>query len=53
VSDDQALMVVGLIMVVGILVGVVWVFFNPFVDLGLGLVVLTVGFIWWRQRRIG
>ena len=52
-SDDQALVVVGLVMVVGILLGVVWVFFNPFVDLALGLAVAAAAIVWWRQRRVG
>ena len=50
-SDDQALVVVGLIMVVGILVGIVWVFFDPYVDLGFVLVVAAGALIWWRRRR--
>jgi len=53
VSDDQALFIVGLIMVIGILLGVAWVFFNPVVDLALGLTVAVGGFIWWRLRRAG
>lgn len=52
-SDDQALAVVGLIMVVGILLGIVWIFFNPVVDLGLVLTVAAVALVWWRLRRAG
>ena len=52
-SDDQALVVVVLIMVVGILLGIVWVFFNPVVDGALALAIGTTAFIWWRLRRAG
>jgi hypothetical protein len=44
-------MVVGLVMVIGILLGVVWVFFNPVVDLTLLLLMGVGGVIWWRVRR--
>ena len=52
-SDDQALFIVGFVMVVGILLGIVWVFFNPVVDLALALTIAVGGFIWWRLRRAG
>ena len=50
-SDDQALAVIGLVLVAGILLGVISIFFNPAVDLALGLVAVVAAIIWWRVRR--
>jgi hypothetical protein len=51
VSDDQALALVGLILVVGILLGIVWIFFNVVVDVVLVLAIAAGGCLWWWRRR--
>ena len=51
-SDDQALVILGLVMVVGILLGIAWIFFNPVVDLAI-LTVVAVAVVWWRLRQAG
>lgn len=50
-SDDQALAAIGLVLVAGVLLGVVWIFFNPVVDLVLALAAGLASFVWWRARR--
>jgi uncharacterized membrane protein len=51
VSDDEGLAILGLLMVVGILLGVAWIFFNVVVDVVLGVTFAVVGYIAWRMRR--
>ena len=51
VSEDEALAILGLVMVVGILLGVVWVLFDVWVDVALGLALGVAGSLAWAARR--
>jgi hypothetical protein len=51
VSDDEALVILGLLMMVGILLGVAWIFFNVVVDVVLGVTFAVIGYMAWRRRR--
>ena len=50
-SEDEVLLGLGLLMVIGILLGLAWIFFDPVVDVFLTVAFGTVGLLVWRGRR--